>query len=303
MTKTYKAFGENIETTIDFSGILPETNELATIQIIEKVISQTTTRKTKIWRKGVNACFLSQPMPHLTNPNYLLLWDGIAAYETPNASTLYYQNLGCDEGTLRIFTLSEAFGLLLWQKGTFLLHGSAVLNNGFAHVFVGVPGAGKSTTATAFWKAGNIILSDDLVAIQLINNQAYVIPAFPQLKVWKNGLEGLGISAVGLAPSFEGVEKYVVQQDFSTFPQKPIPLKRITFLQKPRSTKPNGTISPLQAPIELVKHFPLPTALLKDAYLKTHFLESLQLAKSVELLNLRRPKNFTALTHFVENYE
>lgn len=294
----YRAFDEILETSLDFWEVLPATQEAATVKLIEKEIRPLPKKKTKIWRKGENARFDILPT------SWILHWPNIASFQIEHTSKqLFVENHGADIGTLRIFTLSEAFGLLLFQKGCFLLHGSAIQLNNTAHVFVGVPGAGKSTTATAFWQSGHTLLSDDLVAIKFIDNQPFVIPAFPQLKVWKTSLDGLGIPSEGLANSFEGIEKYVINQPFTTFPQQPIPLERITILQKPRSTKPTGNISPIQAPIELVKHFPLPNQLLQRDFLKKHFEQSLNIAKNCQIVSQKRPKDFETLRNFVANYQ
>jgi hypothetical protein len=295
--KKYRAFGQVIETSINFDDTLPLSDDDATVVFLEKEIHENTLRPTRIWRKGTQATY------HKINDKHLLQWNGIAKFCIENETTITYQNLGCDAETLKLFIFSEAFGIFLWQKGIFLLHGSAIEINGNAYVFVGVPGAGKSTTATALWQAGHLILTDDLVAIQLIDNEPFVIPALPQLKVWRNGLEGLSIVHSTLKQSFEGIEKYLINQPLTTFPSHGVPLKRITLLQKPRSRQTNGKISPLFAPIELVKHFPLPARLLNNDSLKKHFEDSLKIAKKAEIIFQKRPKDFDSLKNFVKNYE
>ena len=233
----------------------------------------------------------------------LLNWEGIGLFSVSGGNLITYQNKGADAGTLRLFLLSEVIGLILYQRGHFLLHGSAVSLAAGAAVFLGVPGAGKSTMAAAFGQAGHTVLTDDLVAIQLIDGRPYVIPAFSQYKLWKNTVDGLGIDAARLEPSFEGATKFLVRQPLADFPQTPVALASITLLYAANSRRKNEPIKPLHAPVELLKHFPLPIQLLTPGYLSTHFRDALTIAQSARLYQLKRPNGFPALTQFVRSVQ
>ena len=234
--KRYLAFGEVIETDINFDDTLPEATAEKTISIIESRIAENPLRLTKMHRQGIQARF------GFIENDTILVWDSIIKFRI-SENVIEYQSLGADKKTLKLFTLSEAIGITLLLKGNFVLHGSCVLINDKAQIFVGEPGAGKSTAATAFWKAGKIILSDDLSVIKFIDEKPYVLPAFPQLKVWKDALNGLGIDTEGLEKSTEGGTKYLIQQSFEKFPVKPIPLESITVLLKKNSRKKEGELS------------------------------------------------------------
>lgn len=292
----YVAYGQIIATDLNFDDTLPKSrSEEISLEIINKPFPQNPRQLTKVYRKGVQARFGGDFNEAILN------WDAIVKFKIINGKSIYYQNLGADQGTLKLFTLSEALGIALWQKGIFLFHGSAVKVKNEALIFLGHPGAGKSTTATAFWKNGNIILSDDLTAVQINGNKAYVIPGFPQLKVWKNALVGLGIDNSPLQNAFEGVDKFLIAQPIESFPAEPIVLKKITILKKPKARTKDGVLHSLKAPIELLKHFPIPIQLLKNEQISFHFKMSMQLAKLVEIASIKRPKDFMALTEFVRN--
>jgi hypothetical protein len=288
----YFAFGEVIETDVDFDDTLVQTSAAATIFINESQFEANPRRLTKVHRQGVQARF------GLIENDAILVWDTIAKFRI-SENVIEYQSLGADKKTLKLFILSEAIGIVLFLKGNFVLHGSCVLINDKARIFIGEPGAGKSTTATAFWKAGKIILSDDLSVIKFVDKKPYVLPTFPQLKVWEDALGGLGIDTEGLEKSTEGGTKYLIQQPFEKFPVKPIPLESITVLLKKNSRKKEGELSMLQTPTELLKHFPLPTQLLNGEFIKNHFLTSIQLAETIQIKQLKRPHNFEALEEFV----
>ncbi|ADB38052.1 HPr kinase [Spirosoma linguale] len=294
--KKYVAFGLTLETELDFTDILQESTAETDVQITETVIYDQANRPTRVHRRGVQARF------GRTATTLLLNWPGIATFQVSSGNKITYQNQGTDKGTLRLFLLSEIFGLLLYQRGIFLLHGSAVKVGTTASVFVGVPGAGKSTTAAAFGQVGHTVLTDDLVAIQLINNRPFVIPAFAQYKIWRNTVDGLKLDESKLEPSFEGATKFLVTQPLADFPNSPIPLQRITLLYPPKARRPDEPIKPLRSPVELLKHFPLPVQLLTGDFLQTHFRDSLAIAQYAAIYQQKRPNGFDALNLFVKSY-
>jgi hypothetical protein len=89
------------------------------------------------------------------------------------------------------YLLGPVFGLLLRLRGVTCLHASAVAFDETCIVFVGPAGAGKSTTAAAFAKAGFAILSDDIVAIREGNGLFQVLPAYPHICLWPESVEML----------------------------------------------------------------------------------------------------------------
>ncbi|GAB4035942.1 serine kinase [Spirosoma gilvum] len=290
----YFAFGLTIQTTIRFDGVLQPSDAPADVLIIEGSVPEKAGQLTRVQRRGVRATF-----GRTADGGIVINWAGIGKFRITGGNQVVYQNLGADEGTLRLFLLSEVFGVILYQRGLFLLHASAVEVNHQAIVFMGIPGAGKSTTATAFGKAGHTVLSDDLVAIQLIDHTAYVLPAFSQYKVWKQALNGLNIPISALSPSFEGIDKFLITQPLDTFPKNPIPLRQINILFPPNSRIQEGKISPIRAPVELLKHFPIPVQLLTRDYLPQHFQQSLRIAQSASIHFMKRTKDFQALEAYV----
>jgi hypothetical protein len=289
----YLAFGLTIETNIRFDGILQSSTAETDVFINEGNVPEKAGQLTRVQRRGIRARIGK------AESGFILNWPGVGKFRITNGTQIAYQNLGSDEGTLRLFLLSEVIGICLYQRGYFLLHASAVKVHDESLVFMGIPGAGKSTTATAFGKAGHTVLTDDLVAITFIDGKPSLVPAFSQYKVWENALVGLNIDPSTLEPSFEGATKFLVTQPLHTFPIQPVPLRQLTILFPPSSRVKEGRIRPITAPVELLKHFPLPIQLLTPAYLQQHFSQALQIAQSVPIYFMKRTADFRSLESFV----
>lgn len=251
---------------------------------------------TKLYRAGLQAQFAQEGHDQLW-----LDWSPLMRFKAINGRELIVDATTDDKGLLSLFTMSEAVGLLLFQRGYFLLHGSAIQLNNKGIVFVGEPGAGKSTTVAAFANRGVRIMSDDMVCIRV--NQAgkpSLIPAFSQIKIWEKSVDGLQIAKGDLDPVREGVNKFSWHESVS-FAENVVPLEQI-FVLTPTGAS-GGKISEVpmsQRPIELLSYFPLPDALLHGNPLKDHFEKSVVITNTTPLYKLSRPANFATLYEFVD---
>jgi hypothetical protein len=297
MTYTYHAFLQPIFSDIELN--LPELNGQVKKQAIEIRAGEFTLfqgEPTKIYRKGIQAFF------YKGTSFYQLYWSGIGVFQIQLDGHISYQKTTEELAVFRLFLMSEVLGIALFCRNYFLLHGSAVQTKSGAHVFIGLPGAGKSTTIAAFAKAGFTVLTDDLIALSVSPHaHSAVLPAFPEIKIWEDACNGLHIQTDKMSASFEGNKKYIWQQPNELFPQEPVPLQSITILRKPHS-RYNRPLTLLEAPIELVKYFPLAHQLLVDSSLERHFQQSIQLAQICPIRCMQRPRNFKQLEKFVQSF-
>lgn len=115
--------------------------------------------------------------------------------------------------------LGPVIALLLQARGAFLLHGSALGVNGHACGFLGDKGAGKSTTAGAFLRAGHSLLTDDIIAIDGLEHGAGRIkPAFPQVKLTREASDALASAHLTERPGVPLVrekQRYLLGAGFS----------------------------------------------------------------------------------------
>ncbi|WP_025762252.1 serine kinase [Dyadobacter tibetensis] len=291
----YKAYGLSIRAQIPLPELsIGESTEKPDLKVVLTTISLPKLKKTNIHRRGVRADFGINEQGDL-----ILHWQGVANFQAMGGHTLGVEPLVDDENIISLFTVSEALGLILFQRGLFLLHASSVQVGDEAWCFMGQPGAGKSTTAAAFIKAGSPLLSDDLTAIQFDDRgQPWIIPAYPQLKIWETTVHGLNYDSKNLAPVSEGVNKFSFQPK-EGFQHDPLPLKRVFFLHKARNRPYMDGLSAASIPVELLKHFPLPLSLVQNDALKDHFSQSFLISRHAALWRKRRDKSFSALEDWV----
>ena len=292
----YKAYGLSIASEIPLPPLKTTPTTTADLTIKRgQLPDRPSVESTKIYRAGLNARFAQQ------GPDYLWLdWSPLVSFMAVSGNELIMDTTQTDDNLISLFVLSEALGLILFQKGYFLLHGSAVCIGDKGVVFLGEPGAGKSTTVAACAQKGYTIISDDMVCIQVNETgNLFLIPAFPQIKIWQHTVDGLQLHQQKMAPVREGVDKFS-WHDSITFEENAVPLTAIFVLLSPH--EPGSTPDPIpasQVPVELLHHFPLADALLNGKSLEDYFKKSVAIAQNIPLFRMSRPANFAALYEFV----
>ncbi|WP_353721457.1 serine kinase [Dyadobacter sp. 676] len=291
----YTAFGLHIHSDISLPELVEgDANAQADVHIRRDTFGLPDLHQTMIYRRGIRALFGEDTQA------FYLDWGGIASFKATGGRELIVAPGTSDGNVTSLFTVSEALGLILFQRGHFLLHASSVAVGNEAWCFMGTPGAGKSTTAAAFVKAGCKLLSDDLTAITFDDRgQPFIIPAYPQLKIWDKTVDGLQYNRADLEPVSEGVNKFSFhpRKQFAT---KAVPLRKVFFLHHARNKPATQNLNVADVPGEMLRNFPLPAQLLSPDYLKKHFFQSLQCAKSAEIQHKRRPDGFASLEKWVE---
>ena len=97
------------------------------------------------------------------------------------------------------YLLGPLLGFALRLRGVLALHASAVLIGGRAVALIGPSGTGKSTTAAAFAAAGIPVLSDDVVAVRVIDGTPMAYPSYRLLRLWDES-EKILFRTVGRLP-------------------------------------------------------------------------------------------------------
>jgi hypothetical protein len=292
----FKAFGLTIQAPIIVRGLIAiEPVEEPDIVIsFGEIDTYPELKITKVKRKGLTATF--GMFNDDTNDSYMI-WEDLINFRLTDGKTMLIETNETDIDFLSLFIVSEPLGILLFQRGDILLHASAVrLPNGDGIVFMGEPGAGKSTTAAAFVKAGCNIISDDLVAIRIIDEKPYLIPSFPQIKLWKNSVEGLGFEYDEVERIVEGTNKYAYE-DKDRFIIIPIKFSKIFILGE----KENTLINKIYTPLELLKYHPLPHQIFEISQsIKDYYEKSVTIGLNIEIEKKRKITKFSDLYKFID---
>jgi len=144
------------------------------------------------------------------------------------------------------YLLGPVLGLLLRFRGVTCLHASAVAISGSVIAFVGAEGAGKSTTAAAFARAGYAAVSDDVVALVEREGDFFVSPSYPHLSLWPESVEMLYGTADALPPFVSNWEKRRLSFAYggARFEDGALPLRAIYLLDEIRD-EPGSPVEPV----------------------------------------------------------
>lgn len=205
---------------------------------------------------------------------------------------------GVDEALLRTIILGPILCILLRQRGLLVLHASAVNIKDKGVAFIGGPGWGKSTLATAFHSHGYNVLTDDVMPIKVGSGQPLVFPAYPQFKVWRETAVSLGHDAQSLSPIFKNAPK--LSYRFSDgFQKKPLPLHRIYVLNKGEQHSISA-IAPQEAFVELVRHSRAVSLITHQDFITQHLKLSTKLIKLVSFRRFTRKPALEDLPELVQ---
>lgn len=160
---------------------------------------------------------------------------GVGQYLVEEGSRISIEPMaGTSQEEIRLFLLGSAMGALLYQRGLFPLHGSAVETKWGAMIFVGTQGIGKSTLAAQFHRKGYRLLSDDVCAVASTPEGLEVLPAVAHFRLCADAYELLGCPQ---GAQFN-VDKFVVPMGDRYCPE-PIHLKAIHILADQEEGNPD----------------------------------------------------------------
>ncbi|MDG0791452.1 aldolase [Cohnella ginsengisoli] len=203
---------------------------------------------------------------------------------------------GADPEKVRVYLLGTCFGALLLLRGLLPLHGSAVVIGGKAYAFVGDSGAGKSTLAAALVGKGHRLLSDDVVAVTAgADGKPLVMPAYPQQKLWRESLDGLGMHASPYRTIYRETEKFAVpvSKDFGS---DPVPLAGVFELGRSDGERVGVCALPVLERLRVMLQHTYRQALVpRLGLVDWHFRVASGIASGIAVGRLSRPsEGFTA---------
>jgi hypothetical protein len=287
---TYWAYGLSIQSDIDCPELPRETRpsvepDLA-IQLLPEVDFVGDSLENGYFEVGPSLFRLAIP--------------GVGNYAVEDGRRISIQPLaGASIDKVRLFLLGSSMGALLYQRGLFPLHGSAVETDWGAMIFLGAQGAGKSTLAAQFHCRGYRLLTDDVCAITTLAGRLEVLPAVAQFRLCQDAYERLDDPA---GARFD-VDKYVVPMAHGYCPN-PVPPRAIHLLCDHDSDQPE--VEPVLGFDRVQK---LLENLYRPQYMKGQHTQrelmrmAAEIARNVTVLSVARKRDTAAIDGLVSSLE
>lgn len=232
-----------------------------------------------------------------------LRFDGVVSFLIRGGSEIVFDPIpDADEAQQRLFLLGPALGMLLHQRGSLVLHASAVSLGAGAVAFLADKGVGKSTMAAALCAAGHGLIVDDILAIDIgSDGKPMAIPGFPQLKLWPESAARFVADAEALprlAPDLEKRSRLAP----AGFPNRPLPIRCIYILSD-GDAEYIESLGPQQAFAELIRHSYLAQAIAASGMSQAHFRQIVALAETTPIAWLVRRRSLDVLGDVIKQVE
>ncbi|MBO0958864.1 aldolase [Neobacillus sp. MM2021_6] len=289
----YKAFGYMIKSEIPFPELPQMNNKKVSIDLEIKIKDL-----SKLWLELSNT-----QSAFVVNENLVMFQvPNIATFCIMEGKKIIVSPLNdYDEDIIRLYLLGTCMGAILLQRRVFPLHGSALAINGKAYAIIGESGAGKSTLASAFLSEGYQLLSDDVLAVSLSQEESipFVTPSYPQQKLWKESLSNFGMDANDYNSIFGRETKYSVPVSTNYF-REPLPLAGVFELIKSKNTKIEIRRIEKMERFYILFSNTFRNFLIRDLGLMNwHFQTSANIVNKIDIYQLKRPVNGFSATELV----
>lgn len=192
----YTAFGLEISSDLALPELAPGGGRQADLEIRRVPGAQTRDEDRPVW------CRFREEAENGTETD-TLSWDEVGRFDVLGSDAITYAPAdAASEALVSLPLLGPVMAVLLHRRGLLTLHGSAVAIDGRGSVFLGDKGAGKSTTAAALIRAGHPLVTDDIVALDIVDGQtARIWPGYPQVKLTDDAREALPLAGSEEMPS------------------------------------------------------------------------------------------------------
>src|SRR6056297_1487836 len=182
----YRAFGLNIQSDFEIAEMQPFSFDRPDVKV---VMAEVPGKIDNPLRQGVRF--------QLTDSEFLPNVDNVARYYVADGTSIRIdKHNGSTMQELRLFLLGMVFSALLHQRGMVPFHASALKRpNETGFLICGHSGIGKSTITAHLLKQGYSLLSDDISVVKPEQDQVFVYPSYPFIKLWKDVMEHLDFSA------------------------------------------------------------------------------------------------------------
>jgi hypothetical protein len=220
---------------------------------------------------------------------------GAGAFRVRNGNEIVIDvSSGADDRAVRLAVVGPLLGVILAQRGQFVLHASTVVVDGHAVSFAGPSGRGKSTLAAAMTRAGYALIADDMTVINADAAPPLVQPGFPRVKLWPDSASALTHDADALPLIHPDRTKRSLQVR-ERFQADPVPLARC-YLLEDGDSESVAELPGTDAILSLVRYTYQASWMHDTGVSGPNLLQCGALARSGVVRRLTRRRAFDALT-------
>jgi hypothetical protein len=225
---------------------------------------------------------------------FLLRVPGVARFLIRDGREILFEAApGHDPGDLTLFLLGSCFAALLQQRGSLVLHASAVSVQGCAMLFCGQSGAGKSTMAAMLCERGYPLLNDDVCSLRPSPQGGYTVtPDGRMLKLWAQSVEFLELKSRRGPAVRSNTDKFYLAPAQSEGMAQPVGGIYVLEAAAAGETATLRRLSALQAMLELRRNSYRPTLVWAMAMEAAYFKATAALQSGIGVYMLRRPLAF-----------
>ncbi|WML25171.1 aldolase [Neobacillus sp. OS1-33] len=284
-TVVYKVFGLNVVSDIFLPELIQISDQIEKVDV--RILIEDLTKSWSESEKTHGDFIVKENLVMFQIPS-------IATFSIEDGNKIIVSPLaGSIEGEIRLFILGTCMGVILQQKKILPLHGSAIEIDGRAYAFIGNSGAGKSTLASAFLNNGYRLLTDDVIAISLSQEDIpFVTPSYPQQKLWQESLNEFGMDHQKYHPLFERETKYAIPVH-SQFSTDTIPLGGIFELVKSNNEETEiHVLNGLERLHTMFYHTYRNFMIAPSGLMNWHFNTSAQIVRKINFFQIRRPSSY-----------
>ncbi len=196
-----------------------------------------------------------------------------------------------DDDLLHTILMGQGFASLLLQRGRSALHASAVAVDGRAVAFFGEKGAGKSTTAAAFVRAGHPLVTDDLLVWSGGPDRPLAHPGYGLVKLWGPSVRAHELESDAEPPSADAFPKWVWSVDPA---DRPLPLRAVYLLEFGDALRAERLSRP-KAFVALSRHSFAGALAEVACQRRPHSQDVARLASRVPVFRLERPRDLSQM--------
>ncbi|PKM94034.1 MAG: hypothetical protein CVU84_11225 [Firmicutes bacterium HGW-Firmicutes-1] len=248
---------------------------------------------------------LEEPFWYYAKENELVFTVAdIAKYYVHNGNEIIIEPLvDAENSAIRVYLLGTAFGAILFQRGRVPFHGSALSINNIGVIITGESGAGKSTVTNALIKKGYNMVTDDVAALEIDEeNKLKIYPSYPRQKLWIDSVRHMQIDISEIRRMDGTNDKFYLPVE--EFCYHPIELKAI-FELKPMICKQVSVEELIgKERLEVILNNTYRSVFIEPlGLMKNHFFQCVKMTKMLKVYRLCRPENEFTIDEQVNSIE